>query len=366
MKGRYYYLLLLIALTASSCHVARFVIYNKAGMSDYKKFPSMEIKTTKPVFKFAELLPPKNISLPQNITKLEFIDFNDFLLKTKTLSFLVIKNDSIYFERYYSDNTEESIFTSFSASKSFVSALIGIAIAEGYIKDVNEPVTNYLTYFKDSRFKEITIEHLLNMKSGIDFKEQYLNPFGDVAKYYYGTHLQKYLRQLKIKEKPGVRYEYLSVNSLLLSEILEKATGVKISDYLQEKIWKPIGMEWDASWSIDSKKGQTIKSFCCINAHTRDYAKFGRLYLNKGKWNNKQIIPEEWIKKSTEFCKDSTSQFYYNYQWRVCNKGDFFAKGVMGQFIYVYPAKNVIIVRNGSEYGIENWLDVFRQIADSI
>jgi len=335
-------------------------------MNDYKKFPAKEIKTSQPVFKFAELPNFKNISVPQNITSIKFSDFNDFLVKTKTLSLLVIKNDTIYYEKYLSDKTEESIFTSFSVCKSFISALIGIAISEGHIKNVNEPITNYLDFFKDKRFREITIEHLLNMKSGIKFSENYFNPFGDVAKYYYGTHLKKYLKKLKIKEKPGVNYDYQSVNTLLLSQILEKATGKTTSDYLQEKIWKPLGMEWDATWSIDSKKGQTIKAFCCLNAHTRDYAKFGRLYLNKGRWNGKQIVPESWIDKSVTFCKDSTQKLYYNYQWRVCKLGDFYAQGILGQFIYVYPEKNVIIVRNGSNYGISNWLDVFRYIAEHL
>ncbi len=355
--------ILIILLTASSCHVGRFFYYNTADMSDYKIFPSKEIKNSSPVFKFAERTVPKQPSLPQHITSLKFTDFDDFLVKTKTLSFLVIKNDSIYYEKYLSDKTEESIFTSFSVSKSFVSALIGIAIGEGYIKSVNEPITNYLDYLKGEGFKQITIEHLLNMKSGIYFNENYLNPFGDVAKYYYGTKLKKYLRKIKIKEKPGINYEYVSINTLLLSDILEKATGKNTADYLQEKIWQPLGMEWNASWSLDSKKGQTIKAFCCINAHTRDYARFGRLYLNKGNWNGKQLIPESWISKSVSFCKDSTQRFYYNYQWRVCNLGDFYAKGVLGQFIYVYPDKNVIIIRNGDGYGIDNWLDMFRYIA---
>ncbi|OIP02448.1 MAG: hypothetical protein AUJ97_05900 [Bacteroidetes bacterium CG2_30_32_10] len=363
MKKYFFPSLLILLFIASSCHVARFFYYNAADMNDYKKFPSKEIKTSTTVYKFAESPNLKNINIPQEITSLKFTDFNDFLVKSKTLSLLVIKNDTIYYEKYLSDKTEESIFTSFSVSKSFVSALIGIAIGEGYIKNVNEPITNYIDYFTDKRFNNITIEHLLNMKSGIYFNENYFNPFGDIAKYYYGTNLKKYLKKLTIKEKPGVNYDYLSVNTLLLSQILEKATGKKTSDYLQEKIWKPLGMEWDASWSVDSKKNQTIKAFCGLNSHTRDYAKFGRLYLNNGNWNGKQIIPNNWIKNSITYSKDSTQKVYYNYQWRVCNLGDFYAQGVLGQYIYVYPEKNIIIVRNGSNYGIKNWLDVFRYIA---
>ena len=151
---------------------------------------------------------------------------------------------------------------------------------------------------------------------------------------------------MKIAKEPGKYYDYVSVSSQLLCLIVERATHKNIDEFLQEKIWIPLGMEYDASWSVDSRRHQTVKAFCCLNAHSEDYAKFGRLYLEKGKWNGRQIISEYWINKSLSYAKDSTQNFYYQYQWRVGNKGDFFAKGAMGQFIYVNPNKKYYYYQN--------------------
>jgi len=340
--------------------------WTNSDMNDYKKFSNNYIyKDSNYVFQFYKN--NKNISLeyslPGYLSNNKYKTIEKLIDKTGTLSFLIIRNDTIIYEKYYSDKTQEQIFPSFSVSKSYISSLIGIAIDEGYIKSVNQTISDYLTEFKDKNIGQITIENLLNMKTGLSFNENYSNPFGDIAKYYYGKNLKKFIKHLKVKEVQGKKYEYVSVSTIILSLILEKATGVKTDEYLQNKLWKPLGMEYDASWSVDSKKHNVVKAFCCLNARTIDYAKLGRLYLNKGKWNGKQIISEQWINKSIEYSKDSTSSFYYNYQWRVGYKGDFFAKGALGQFIYVYPAKNIIIVRNANEYGIDNWQDIFRFVS---
>ena len=192
----------------------------------------------------------------------------------------------------------------------------------------------------------------------------------------------------------------MSENTQLLAFIIERATGKKVPEYLQEKLWQPLGMEYDASWSIDSKKHQEAKAFCCLNACARDFAKFGRLYLNNGNWNGKQIIPAEWVNAST-MVNDSTKDYFYTYQWwhnadwkrlsdtssivhsaseRVftyTNKkgktskylikpeNDFYADGLLGQFIYVYPEKNIIIVRSGKQAKV-NWPKIFNNIAKEL
>lgn len=365
------FIITLIVLSFSSCYLVRIAWWHKTTMKDYKIFSYKEIKTAQPAFKFYEgkSINLSNLNFPAELKM--YNDLNNLFIKTKTLSFLIIKNDSILYEKYFSGNDDSTIYPSFSVSKSFVSALIGITVDDGLIKSVNQPITDYLKDLKDKKFKEVTIEDLLNMKTGIKFNESYYNPFSDVAKYYFGTNLKRYLRHLKVKEEPGKKYDYVSVSSLLLSLIIEKATGMKISDYLQEKIWKPLGMEFYSTWSTDSKKHEVIKAFCCLNARTRDFAKFGRLYLNNGNWNGKQIISEKWVKKSVTYAQLRTPNsklptFYYNYQWRVGNKGDYFAKGAKGQFIYVYPAKKIIIVRTGDDYGIENWENVFRYISEQL
>jgi CubicO group peptidase (beta-lactamase class C family) len=316
------------------------------------------------------------------------------------VAFLIIRNDSILYEKYFNGRNEESFVPSFSAAKSFVSALVGIAIGEGKIKNVDQSITDYLPELlkADERFSKITIKDLLNMRSGILFTESYLNPFGNVAKSYYGRNLLAQMNILKIKEDPDKRFDYVSMNTQLLSFIVERATGKKLPDYLDEKIWQPLGMEYDATWSIDSKKHKEAKAFCGLNARARDFAKFGRLYLNKGNWNGKQIVPEDWVDASTTVNK-TTQNFFYTYQWwhnverknlsDTINKNgisristytdkdgktfqylqkpmnDFFANGLLGQFIYVYPEKNVIIVRLGKNSKV-NWPKLFNKIAKEL
>jgi CubicO group peptidase (beta-lactamase class C family) len=360
-----------ISLTLTSCHVGRYFFWNFADINDYKKFPSLPIEKTSDEFSFKEKSVAVDLKIPQIFEeKSGAITFDEFQETHKTVAFMIIRNDSILYEKYYSGYDDSAIIPSFSLSKSFISALIGIAINEELIKNVQQPVTDFIPELKqnDPRFENITLEHLLNMRSGIRFNEGYSNPFADMAKYYYGRNLNKYLTQLKIETPPDEKYNYLSVNTLLLGIAIERATGKKLNQYLEEKIWKPLNMEFDASWSIDSKKDKQIKAFCCINARTRDFAKFGRLYLNNGKYSEQQIIPEEWIKKTMAITNDSkdSQNYAYNYSWRVKEDGAIFAKGVLGQFIYVFPEKNIIIVRLGKKTDGINWPEFMEQICTGL
>jgi hypothetical protein len=361
--------LLIVSGLLSSCQVGRFFIYNFADVNDYKKFPSLPVSNQSPVFSFRE---PKTEIIPVLPARFahgsQYNDFSTFLKKHKTTSFLIIRNDSMLYEQYFDDRSPESINPSFSVSKSFVSALIGIAISEGKIKSVDEPVTNYLPELKNPGFEKIRIEDLLNMRSGIKFSETYTSPFGQMPRYYYGLNLQRYIRRLKVKAPPNQHYDYISVNSLLLSLILEKACGEKLSDYLSEKIWQPTGMEYPATMNVDSRRHQTIKAFCCLNARSRDFAKFGRLYLHNGNWFGKQIVPATWVKMSTSIINDSRDAHGspYTYCWRVLNNGSYYAQGVLGQFIFVCPAKNIIIVRTGKNYAKVNWPALFVEISNQL
>jgi len=302
--------------------------------------------------------------------KNSLVTFSDFLDEHKTLAFIIIRNDTVLFEEYFSDYEDSSIIPSFSLSKVFISALTGIAIDEGYIKSTSEPITEFIPELlqSDPDFSKITIEDLLNMRSGIKFNEGYANPFADMAIYYYGRNLTKYITKLKIDRSPDEVYEYLSVNSLLLAMIIERSTGKQLNEYLSEKIWQPLGMEFDATWSTDSKADNQIKAFCCINGRARDFAKIGRLYLNNGKWDGQQVVPETWVKKSMTIINDSKdSQGYpYTYQWRVKEDGAIFAKGVLGQYIYVDPEKNVVIVRMGKKSSDVVWAEFFEGLCEQL
>lgn len=367
MKLLYILSILLSCSLLSSCHVGRFFVWNFADIKDHKKFPKIEVeRDSSYTFSFKNGLDRGFFKQKTVGYKGKEISLEAMLSAEKTVAFLIIQRDSILYEQYFHRYDHASIVPSFSMAKSFTSALLGIAIEEGYIDSVGESIRKYIPELPEIPYQDISLEDLLDMRSGLEFKEQYFNPFGHVAKSYYGRNLRKFSSRLKAKDISGEKFEYISVNTQLLGWAIENASGKKLPNYLEEKIWKPLGMEFDASWSIDSRKHQMAKAFCCLNARARDFAKFGRLYLQKGKWEGKQIIPQAWVERSLDF--DPTS--YYSYQWwKRPNKSapnNFYAQGFLGQFIYVDPDKDLIIVRLGKKSGEIYWPRFFQKIAQQL
>ena len=359
-------LLIAVSLLFSSCKLSRLVYYNYANITDHEIFPSRPLHNDSTKFQFAATDNPK---APKKLTiKDKEIPFGEFLAQQNTVAFLIIKNDTIQYEDYFNEYSRESIVASFSMAKSVTSILIGCVIDDKLIVSVDEPVIKYVPELKKNGFDEkLTIKHLLQMKSGIKFNESYTNPFGDAATYYYGTNLRRAIRKMKPLHEPGKSFEYSSGDTQLLGLVLERALKDRtITSYLQEKIWTPLGMEYDASWSLDRKKNGLEKTYCCINARARDFAKIGRLYLNKGNWNGKQIVSKSWVEESTHADSGLNDVDYYKYQWWLpTTTGDFMAEGILGQYIYVNPSKNVIIVRLGENEGNTNWEGIFTSIAKS-
>lgn len=353
-------------LFVSSCKMGRFVYYNFANITDYKVFPSRPLEHDSIVFQFNTTNTPK---APKKLTvKDNEIPFDAYLANSNTVAFLIIKNDTIQYENYFNGYDKESIVASFSMAKSITSILIGCAIDDKLIGSVDEPVVQYVPELKKNGFDEkLTIKHVLQMKSGIKFSESYSDPFGDAATYYYGTNLRKAIRKMKPLQEPDKSFEYSSGDTQLLGLVLERALKNRsITSYLEEKLWKPMGMEYDASWSLDRKKDGFEKTYCCVNARARDFAKIGRLYLNKGNWNGKQLVSKSWVVESTKADTGPTDVNYYKYQWWLPTAtGDFMAKGILGQYIYVNPAKNLIVVRLGKNKGNTNWEGVFQSLAAS-
>lgn len=356
-------------LSLTSCHIARYVFLNYADINDHKRFPSDTLLNAPPVYPFYTSGEPCRLILPESYQdETGSRDLESFLSDKNTKVFLVVRNDSIIYEKYFDGYDHKSLFPGFSIAKSFLSALVGIAIDEGYIKSTSQPVTDFLTELKDEGFQKVTIDDLLSMRSGIRFTEGYSNPFSGVAKFYYGRNLRKYSLRLKVDSEPGKEYKYQSANYQLLAMIVERATGKRISEYLTEKIWKPSGMEFPGTWNYDSKKYRENKGFCCINARAADFARFGELYLNRGELNDQRIIPEGWIDESLKNRYNSIDSqgFPYAYSWRVLPGGDFFAKGILGEFIYACPVKKIIIVRIGKKSGDLVWPLFFREIIGQI
>jgi|WetSurMetagenome_2_1015567.scaffolds.fasta_scaffold20089_5 CubicO group peptidase (beta-lactamase class C family) len=353
----------------NSCQVPDYLYYNFADLNDYKIFPSISVSTNVQRDSLPCSLPQAELILPEGFAggrKDE--SFGAFLDRTKTVAFLIIRNDSIVYQHYGNGYSGSSIIPSFSVAKSVVSALLGIAIHEGYIRSVDQPVTDFLPGLKDPGFRNVTLQNLLEMRSGIKYDEGYMNPFGSMAKFYYGDNLRKYTFNLKVTGTPGGEYDYQSCNTELLAMAIEHAVGKKLPVYLEEKIWQPMHMEYDATWSVDSKKDAEVKAFCCINARAVDFAKFGILYLNRGIWGSDTIVPPSWVDESLKISNNSIdSQGYpYAYHWRVLTNGDFFAKGVLGQFIYVSPSRNVVIVRMGKSVSDIVWARLFTSLTGQL
>ncbi len=364
MRNSLFFLLItMLMLSFTSCKVGRFFIFNFADIKDHKKFPNRELIASEATFNFLQPAIPK---VPKGLTvNGKAYAFDEFLKEYHTVAFMIIQNDSIHYEAYFDGYEESSIVPSFSMAKSITSLLIGIAIEDGLIQSVNEPVTNYIPELTNEGFDAVTIEHLLQMTSGLDYNEGYYNPFGDVATFYYGRNLRKAITKMKLNTTPGNSFDYVSGSTQLLGLILERAIKDKtITAYLQEKLWTPLEMEYDASWSIDKKKDGLEKTFCCLNARAVDYAKIGRLMLNKGNYKDQQLVPEEWIAQSTKVDTTNGSASYYQYQWWLPSKeGDFMAQGILGQYIYVNPEKNIIMIRLGKKTGNIGWGKIFNSLS---
>ncbi len=369
-------------------YLARVVAWGDSSMLDQKKFPSRAINNASPAYTFDLNLSPELFQTVEYRSEgqVRQAGFEEFLQSSQTTSFIVIKDDAILYEGYFNGYSRDSIVTSFSVAKSFTSALVGIAIDEGYIGGVNDLMVEYLPELKGKGFDELTIRHLLNMSSGIRFVPDdevslvgELTQFSDGKLAYYYPDMRSLALQVKSDgERPGTRFNYNKYHPLLLGMILERTTGRPVAEYLQEKIWKPLGMEYPASWSLDSEASGFEKMESGINARAIDFAKFGRLFLNNGDWNGEQIISEAWVRESTSpdpndnrpwrsyaYWKEANG--YYKYMWwgmlRPDGSYDFAAQGHLGQWIYVSPREKVVIVRFGmDDGGVDSWADVFQSL----
>src|SRR5918999_632801 len=363
---------------------ARSIIWGDSDIKDYERFPFRTIENAPPIFQFSTLQFPdannanpflSSILLDNIIPNTEVgvkngrINLEKFLASTGTTAFIVIKDDKILYEKYFNGYKRDSIGTSFSIAKSITSALIGIAIDEGLITSVDDLITKYIPELKekDSHFDNITIKNLLTMSSGLRYVEEGL-PWSDDTKTYYDTDLRSLALSSKIEDAPGKGFHYNNYNPLLLGMILERVTNKPVSQYLEDKIWKPLGMAAPASWSLDSDASGFEKMESGINARAIDFAKIGRLFLNGGNWSGNQIISEKWVNESTRPDTTTDPAPFYQYMWWVhplsedSTRYNFYAAGNYGQFIYVIPEKNIVIVRHGYGSEYDNWTDLFKQL----
>jgi len=298
--------------------------------------------------------------------------------KSKTQGIMIIRDDEIVYEMYRGDFTADRLATVFSVSKSITSLLCGIAVDEGYIESIDDPVTKYLPELKgrDPRWEKLTIRYLLYMFSGLDFDDTYefnikaLKSVNAIARLNYGHDLMKQIRGLKFRCDPGTGFRYESMSTAILGVVLERATGRHYADYLSEKVWKPLQMESVALINIDSRKHRVGHAFGGITCTLKDLAKIGRLYLNKGLWDGKRIVSEEWIHLTTDYNPESCYHYsWYDVRYEGFETGQcpgFYALGICQQVLYVNPFKNLIMVRIGLDNGHGGVIPaVFEQLSDA-
>ena len=272
-----------------------------------------------------------------------------------TVAYVIIKDSTLLFEQYWEDYSPESHSNSFSMAKSIVSLAIGAAIDDGFIKDVDQPVSDFYPEFQGYNGKPLTLRHLLTMSAGVDFGEAYSSPFSPTTKLYYGDDLQQIAFGMKEIEEPGVNFIYQSGVTQLLAFIVEKATGENISSYVSRKFWTPMNAEEDALWSLDKKDG-IEKAYCCFNSNARDFARFGQLILNEGDWNGRQLISSSYLKEATTpdtsllFKEYNETNHCYGFQfWHLTYNGMEipYMRGILGQYIFIIPDLNAVVVRLG-------------------
>ena len=302
-----------------------------------------------------------------------------FLADTKTSALLVVKDDVIKYEQYFLGGGEDTLFSSNSMGKSFVSALLGIAVSEGYVEDIEDPIGKYVPEFAGTDLETIPIRACLQMASGIDFDED-TDMSGFSMRTLLGSPAMKVIAKYGVQEAPYTYRRYLSINTEILGAVITNATGRSLAEYMEEKLWKRIDAAHDAFWTLSNG---TELAMGGLSVSMRDYVRFARLYLHEGAYNGEQILDREWVRASMdaseEFAKpgannDAYNAIGYGYQWWIPegNQGEFMAIGVYGQWIYVNPSKQVIIVKTSAdpdfmEPGYElKHVEFFRAVAEAL
>jgi CubicO group peptidase (beta-lactamase class C family) len=374
-----WFLFLFLVMVFSSCWLTRAYRVRHMRLTDHRKLPSMPVRAGDTSFNFTEAA---DLPLYYSIKK----RMDSILPSTGTAAFLIVRNDSILYEAYFNGFDRASLLPSNSMSKSFTGTLVSMALEEGKIRSVHDPITEYLPELlkRNPSFRRITVRHLLDMRSGLKFNEGSYDLKDDAIRMGFKRNLEKQLLKIDIDVPPG-RFRYQSVNTQLLGLILERATGKRLYRLLEEQVWKPLGMESDATWNIDSRSHKMALASAGINAVARDFARFGRLYLKGGTWNGQQVLSAAWINTVASMDTMEASNNYKSQWWsrsafrsfndsleaetfrrsiryssglrKVGNQfrvpfrtGAYNASGFLNQVIYIHPNKQLIIVRLGQRW----------------
>ncbi|MCP3936198.1 MAG: serine hydrolase [Actinomycetia bacterium] len=352
------------ALTATdTSQFARSLVWGGSAFGDQDRFPSRTIEASEDpvIFEPVADSPVAAYEADGSGRSLDqFLDDGD------TTAFIVLHGDRLLYEGYFNGSSHNSTQTSFSVAKSFTATLLGIALDDGHITSLEDPVTTYVPELtdRDERFTEITLRHLLTMSSGLSFEDG-ASPWADPANTYHGTDLRSaVLSEPTIEQPPGTRFHYNDWNVILLGLVLERATGMSVSDYMQQRLWQPMGAEADGSWSLDSDRHGFEKTFVGVNGRAIDLAKLGWIYLNEGYNGEHQVVSSAYIAEATSVDTTTDPASHYQYLWWIDEDRDsYYANGDHGQFIYVDPGADLVIAHNGRSGDID-WIGFMGELAD--
>lgn len=312
------------------------------------------------------------------------LDTAQFLSEMETTGLLVLRDGRLVFERYWLGNDATTQSASWSVGKSFVSALVGVAIDEGAIRSVEEPVSLYAPMLKGSAYDGVRLKDVLQMSSGARWNEDYSDPDSDINKWIRitaeGGSLDTFAAGCVRGCEPGTFNRYNTTDTHVLGMVVRGATGRSLTEYLREKLWDPLGAEADAFWVVDSTGAELAGGG--LNGVLRDYAKLGELYRNGGVWNGRRLLSEAWVQASVTpdaphlMPGRADSSLGYGFQWWVPGNGAYCAIGVYNQFVCVDPATRTVIAQTAAfrrygadlraeSYQVGECLTLFRAIADA-
>lgn len=343
----------LYVLITGKTYVYTAVLYQSPGIDDIELFPARTVAAAVDAQPWPKAADYNQTEFPKVLT--------DTLEYFGTTQFVVIQNGEIKAERYWENYGPEDEgrdyknSNSFSAAKSVVSILIGVALQQGLIKSLDQPVADYIDSFKEGTKATVTIRQVLQMASGLDFFEAYNKPISDTTEAYYGKDLHALVDRLGIEEIPGSTWRYKSGDTQVLALALETATGKTVSQFASEALWSKIGAVNDAHWSLDKENG-VEKAYCCFYTNARDFARIAQLYMNVGKTpSGEQIVSAEYVQQSVvphglPEAEEKGPSHWYGYQWWIMqHEGHpiFYARGILGQYVIAIPDINAIVVRMG-------------------
>ncbi|MCH2044209.1 MAG: beta-lactamase family protein [Saprospiraceae bacterium] len=354
-------ILCLWAIQWMGCSTGKVVAYFMPSGNDYQKVFKVDTISTNNTPSDVWLKSDTNITIPNNANWLDpyFSDKNktleELLNSSGTTSFIVMRNDSILYEKYFNGHGVDQQQIVFSVGKTVTSSLVAIAIEEG-LMDMDQSIADFIPAFRNDDRNRIKVKHLLNMTSGIKWMDH--KDLIRLSLFYYSFNAPQFvIKHTPLKYNPGTHFSYKSISTQILGMCLEAATGKKTSEYLEEKIWKPMGMEYDAYMTLDSKKNGNSRNYGGIALTSRDLMRYGCLFLNNGKWKNKQILPKKWVDQIREREIEVDKWWGYTYCWwrngyiedNFLEGNDFFAAGFKKQYLYVNPKYNMIIIRTGDQ-----------------